>query len=249
MTDTIVETAALPRCVACGKFAQVLAEENTFLLPPGRYCASCGWHEKKKRLWRQLPVPLQNLLTLEPEHPVGRAQLLGITKVPPPETVKTLDALKRWYEFADLPTCGLNPTPPPANRGGDGVSARVSCTQTRMGTCCFSCTDHGHSTYTLDPDVLRNMAENSTSVEDFCRRARNTLRDYANDNPPDNMEEQSDDYDYDNYDTSETDNFQTEVNNVGELQEVLLWWLRENRPGDYNRLQGVTPREEGEVFL
>lgn len=174
--------------------------------------------------------PFIELIGLAPRNPLVRGLILAQTgKMPGPDR-ETFEQIKEWVET----TCDKKLRPPNAMRtsGQEGIRITVEFSETEYGRARYSVSRSGTDEFTLDAEELLEMVQQAVDdgegldgivekiaekiEEDAWNRCDPSLDNYG-------------DYDYDEHDSNDSGNSDTEFSR-SQIRERLRVFLRESHP-------------------
>lgn len=188
-----------------------------------------------------LSSALIDSLKLHPNHPVYRALVLStLGKMPPPE-LTTFDEVVHWIEF----NCEARnkvrnepgrAAPAPANT----LEIRLSFSDTEVGTCHYTVDRYGSGTYRFTAADLEDMAEDVENIDELVESIEVSISDRARDVQGD-MEQSDDGPDFNNYNSTDTENEQWEYcDSQNERRARLIAFLQRNLSVEQRERLGIT---------
>lgn len=186
---------------------------------------------------RLLGAQLVGLLKLAPLNPTARAQVMAITRTMPPAEMDTWDKIKDWIESTYDPTSGKAPAPPVTER----FEIPVSFSESRSGTCRYSCVAYGNGRFNATEAINDALAEVQTLSElfDFVH---STLIDEAYEQCAPNLDDDNDSYDYSGHRVTDCDGVETQIEqSTNTLKARITDYLRRTQPRDVLERLGIAP--------
>lgn len=185
--------------------------------------------ETKQRISDASDILGETLLALvkaNPLNPQVRAQVMARCAMAVPDEFKTYDEVVDWVEHnIKAPALIKQPKPAATPRRG-GVDLDISVSRAEHGTCCYTCTEYGNSTVTIQDDTLRDLASDCSTLEEVVDEIRDII---ANEVWEDPGWGDSEDYDYNHHDCTEHSDEKWEIPNETIRERIIA------------RLQAINP--------
>lgn len=174
--------------------------------------------------------PFIELITLAPKNPVVRGLILAQTKKMPGTECETFEQVRDWVEM----TCEKKARP--ANAGhvpcGDGIVITVEFSETEYGRANYSVNRSGSDEFSIDDDELVELVneavESEEGLDGVIEKIAELIDEDAWNRCDPNMDDYGD-YDYDEHESSDSANSDTEFSKT-QVRDRLIAFLRERHP-------------------
>jgi hypothetical protein len=174
--------------------------------------------------------PFIELIGLAPRNPLVRGLILAQTgKMPGPER-ETFEQIKEWVET----TCDKKVRSPNAARtpARDGISITVEFSETEHGRAHYSVDRSGSAEFALDADELLEMVQKAIDdgegLDGVIEKIAEKIEEDAWNQCDPNLDNYGD-YDYDEHDSNDSGNSDTEFSRT-QARDRVRSFLRERHP-------------------
>jgi hypothetical protein len=186
--------------------------------------------ERRCRIDEVFAGPFIDLIALAPRNPVVRGLILAQTRRMPGPDCETFEQVKDWVET----TCERKARRPdqPVVQAEEGISITVEFSETEYGRANYSVQRSGNDEFEINADELLDMVreaiDEEAGVDGVIEKIGNLIDSDAWSRCDPGMEDYGD-YDYDQHESSDTDNSATEFSKTI-LRDRLLAFLRNRHP-------------------
>jgi hypothetical protein len=176
---------------------------------------------------------LINLIKACPNNEVVRGVLLARLRVAVPAECDTYDKIVEWVEWncdgkvPDINGRPMRPVPVGLRAQPTGPRFEMVIVQSRrdLGRCSYSVSESGVSRGRFSAEDIDDIIQDATSINE----ALGMLRDHIAENE-DCDYEADDEYSYEDYETQDTDNHETEIDQPTDTKQLFIQWLQTHMP-------------------
>ncbi len=174
--------------------------------------------------------PFIELIVLAPRNPVVRGLILAQTRKMPGAECETFEQIRDWVET----TCEKKARSPnqPAVHAAVGITVTVEFSETEYGTANYSVNRSGEGEFEIDGDELLEMVrkaiDDGEGMDGVINRISEEIESDAWNRCDPSLEDYGE-YEYENYDSNDTDNSREQFSRT-QIRDRLREFLRQRHP-------------------